>query len=116
VKAVGERESKYVSPDSAQKHNNYQFVNSINRPPLRHSLLIFGSNRFIQIVPKLVVAVIFVFLSASTFAAPPPGIFDEMHAAVQAVMAVQEEVTPALMQQAEMWALQLASMKLTIQR
>jgi hypothetical protein len=101
VKAVGESESKYVSADSAQKHNNYQFVNSINRSPLRYGLLIFGSNRFIQMVPKLAGAVIFVFLSASGFAAPPPAILDEMHAAVQAVMAVQGEVTPALMQQAE---------------
>jgi hypothetical protein len=66
---------------------------------LRHGL-IFGSHRFIQIVPKLV-AIIFGFLSASGFAAPPPGVLDETHAAVQAVMAVQGEVTPALMQQAE---------------
>jgi hypothetical protein len=63
--------------------------------------LIFGSNCFIQIVPKLVIAVIFVVLSANGFAALPPGILDEMHAAVQAVMAVQAEVTPVLMQQAE---------------
>ncbi len=36
-----------------------------------------------------------------TSAAPPPGVLDESHAAVRAVMAVQAEVTPGWMQQAE---------------
>src|SRR6188768_3763745 len=36
-----------------------------------------------------------------TFAAPPPGVLDETHAAVRAVMAVQDEVTSGWMQQSE---------------
>ncbi len=50
---------------------------------------------------KVFVPIVFVLLAVSGFATPAADILDETHAAVQAVMAVQEEVTPGLMQQPE---------------
>jgi hypothetical protein len=41
--------------------------------------------------------IIWIFLCFRVSAAPPAGILDETHAAVQAVMAVQADVTPALL-------------------
>jgi hypothetical protein len=43
----------------------------------------------------------FVFFSLGTFAAPPAGVLNETHAAVQAVMRVQSQVTSDLMRQPE---------------
>ena len=56
-------------------------------------------NRFISSLFKFSAAIVLLFLSVSTFAEPPAGVLDDTHAAVQAVMAVQGEVTPNLMQQ-----------------
>jgi hypothetical protein len=56
-------------------------------------------NRFIGSLFKLPTVIVLLFLSISTFADPPAGILDNTHAAVQAVMAVQGEVTPDLMRQ-----------------
>src|SRR6266571_7212940 len=50
---------------------------------------------------KFFAAIASVLLSISAFAAPPAGVLDETHAAIRAVMAVQGEVTPDLMQQPE---------------
>ena len=50
---------------------------------------------------KSLATIIFVFLPIGAFAAPPAGVLDDTHAAVRAVMAVQGEVTPTLMQQPE---------------
>src|SRR5215467_11748176 len=67
---------------------------------LQHSFM-FSINRFIRIVSKLAVAFVSVFVPLSTWAAAPTGVLDDTHAAVRAVMAVQGEVTPDLMRQAE---------------
>jgi FG-GAP-like repeat len=56
-------------------------------------------NRFIGGLFKLPAVIVPLFLSISAFADPPAGILDDTHAAVQAVMAVQGEVTPDLMRQ-----------------
>jgi len=61
----------------------------------------FPINRFIRLVFKFLATIIFVFLPIGAFAAPPAGVLDDTHAAVRAVMAVQGEVTPTLMQQPE---------------
>jgi hypothetical protein len=58
-------------------------------------------NRFIRAIFKFSAAIVFVFVSISAFADPPTGLLDDTHAAVRAVMAVQSEVTPDLLQQAE---------------
>lgn len=46
-------------------------------------------------------SIIWVCLCVGMSAAPPPGILDETHAAVRAVLAVQGEVTPGLMEKPE---------------
>ena len=56
-------------------------------------------NRFIDSLFKFPAAIVLLFLSVSTFAEPPAGVLDDTHAAVQAVIAVQADVTPGLMQQ-----------------
>ena len=61
----------------------------------------FPINRFIRLVFKFLATIIFVFLPIGAFAAPPAGVLDDTHAAVRAVMAVQGEITPTLMQQPE---------------
>ena len=61
----------------------------------------FSINRFVFPVAKLFAPIVFVLLAVSGFATPAADILDETHAAVQAVKAAQEEVTPALMQQPE---------------
>src|SRR5437899_709294 len=48
-----------------------------------------------------IVGLVFVVLALVTFAGPPAGILDNSHASVQAVIAVQGEVTANLMQQPE---------------
>ncbi len=58
-------------------------------------------NRSIRPLFKFLAAIVCVFLVISAFAAPPAGVLDETHASVRAVMAVQSEVTPGLLQQAE---------------
>jgi hypothetical protein len=58
-------------------------------------------NRFIRSFFKFLAVIVSVFLPVSAFTAPPVGVLDDTHAAVRAVMAVQGEVTPALMQQPE---------------
>ena|SRR5438034_5684711 len=58
-------------------------------------------NRFIGSLFKFPAAIVLLFLSISAFASPPAGVLDDTHAAVRAVMAVQGEVTPDLMQQPE---------------
>ena len=57
--------------------------------------------RFLRVVLLFLATITFVFLSAGAFAAPSPGVLDETHAAVQAVMSVQAEVTSDLMRQPE---------------
>jgi hypothetical protein len=61
----------------------------------------FFINRFIRGLFKFAVAITSILLSLGASASPQPDILDEAHAAVQAVMAVQEEVTPSLMEQSE---------------
>jgi len=61
----------------------------------------FQINRFMRSLSKFFAAIVSVLLSISAFAAPPDGVLDETHAAVRAVVAVQDEVTPDLMQQSE---------------
>ncbi len=56
-------------------------------------------NRFIGELFKFPAAIVLLFLLISAFGGPPAGVLDNTHAAVQAVMAVQGEVTPELMQQ-----------------
>jgi hypothetical protein len=58
-------------------------------------------NRFFRAIFMFLATVTFVFLSPGTFAAPSAGVLDETHAAVQAVMTVQNEVTSDLMRQPE---------------
>jgi hypothetical protein len=57
--------------------------------------------RFLRVVLLFLATITFVFLSPGSFAAPSPGVLDETHAAVQAVMSVQSEVTSDLMRQPE---------------
>ena len=45
--------------------------------------------------------IVFAWLAAGHCVAAPPGVLDENHSAVRAIIAVQDEVTPGLMQQAE---------------
>jgi len=59
------------------------------------------TNRIIHGLLKFAAAITSILLSLGAFASPPPGILDETHAAVRAIMAVQGELTPALMQQPE---------------
>lgn len=61
----------------------------------------FSTNRLIHTVLKFFTVFIVVFVALGAFAAPPAGVLDETHAAIRAVMAVQSEVTPDLMQQPE---------------
>lgn len=61
----------------------------------------FPINRFFRVGLIFATAIAFVFLSLEASAAPPAGVLDETHAAVQAVMSVQGEVTSDLMQQPE---------------
>jgi hypothetical protein len=61
----------------------------------------FSINRFFRGVFIFLAAIAFVFVSLGASAAPPAGVLDETHAAVQAVMSVQSEVTSDLMRQPE---------------
>src|SRR5207247_8893696 len=58
-------------------------------------------NRFMRTALKFFTVIIFAFIALGAFAAPPAGVLDDTHAAVRAVMAVQGEITPTLMQQPE---------------
>ena len=58
--------------------------------PLRHLRTLF-------------VAIAVVFIASTAFANPAVDVLDTTHAAVEAVMAAQDEVTPALMQHSEIW-------------
>jgi Trypsin len=64
-------------------------------------LLMFLINRFFRVVLIFLAAIAFVSLSLGASAAPPAGVLDETHAAVQAVISVQGQVTSDLMQQPE---------------
>ena len=66
-------------------------------------------NRSMGSLFKFPAAIVLLFLAISAFAGPPAGVLDDTHAAVQAVMAVQSEVTPDLMRRPEIWELRLAS-------
>jgi hypothetical protein len=61
----------------------------------------FSINRFFRVLLTFLAAIAFVFISLGASAAPPAGVLDETHAAVQAVMSVQSEVTSDLMRQPE---------------
>jgi hypothetical protein len=61
----------------------------------------FSINRFFRVVLIFLSAIAFVFLSLEASAAPPAGVLDQTHPAVQAVMSVQGEVTSDLMRQRE---------------
>jgi len=52
---------------------------------------------------SLFVAIGVVFVASTAFANPAVDVLDTTHAAVEAVMAAQDEVTPALMQHSEIW-------------
>src|SRR5438093_6111850 len=67
---------------------------------LNYSIM-FPINRSSALYSNSLATIIFVFLPIGAFAAPPAGVLDDTHAAVRAVMAVQGEVTSALMQQPE---------------
>src|SRR5881275_2925915 len=67
---------------------------------LNYSIM-FPINRSSALYSNSLATIIFVFLPIGAFAAPPAGVLDDTHAAVRAVMAVQGEVTPTLMQQPE---------------
>jgi hypothetical protein len=57
-------------------------------------------NRFFRVALMFLATIAF-FVSPGLFAAPPAGVLNETHAAVQAVMAVQSQVTSDLMRQPE---------------
>jgi FG-GAP-like repeat len=57
--------------------------------------------RLLHTLFKFLAAIVSVFLLISVFAFAPVGLLNDTHAAVRAVMAVQGEVTPALMRQPE---------------
>src|SRR6266513_1382565 len=61
----------------------------------------FPIKRFIRSFFKFLAVIVSVFLPISAFSAPPASVLDETHASVRAVMAVQREVTPDLLEQAE---------------
>src|SRR5438045_2029658 len=61
----------------------------------------FQINRFIRSLFKFLATIVSVLLPAGAFAALPAGVLDDTHAAVRAVMTVQSEITPDLMQQPE---------------
>ena len=61
----------------------------------------FQINRFIRSLFKFLATIVFVLLPLGAFAASPAGVLDDTHAAVRAVMVVQAENTPRLMQQPE---------------
>src|SRR5438034_2299142 len=63
--------------------------------------IMFPINRSIRPLFKFLAAIVCVFLVISAPAAPPAGLLDETHASVRAVMAVQSEVTPGLLQPAD---------------
>src|SRR5205814_5455449 len=71
------------------------------QPPNSQLFAMFSTNRLIQTALKFFTIFIFVFVALGAFAAPPTGVLDETHAAIRAVMAVQSEVTPDLLQQPE---------------
>ena len=56
---------------------------------------------FCRCVGKFLTAAAFVSASISAYANPAADVLDETHAAVRAVISVQDEVTPSLMQQPE---------------
>jgi hypothetical protein len=58
-------------------------------------------NRFFRVVLMSLTAIALVCFSLGASAAPPAGVLDETHAAVQAVMRVQAEITSDLMRQPE---------------
>jgi hypothetical protein len=58
-------------------------------------------NRFLRVVFVFLASTAFVLLSLGASAAPPAGVLDETHVAVQAVMSVQSEVTSDLMRHPE---------------
>ena len=61
----------------------------------------FAISRFFRVVLIFLSAIAFVFLSLGASAAPPAGVLDQTHPAVQAALSVQGEVTSDLMQQPE---------------
>ncbi|HEV2805640.1 MAG TPA: hypothetical protein VGW57_12005 [Chthoniobacterales bacterium] len=56
--------------------------------------------QFLRALVALTAGVLSGFVSLSAFAAPPPGVLDETHASVRAVMAAQKEVTADWMRDA----------------
>jgi hypothetical protein len=50
---------------------------------------------------NLFAAIVFVFFATSGFANPSADVLDETHPAIQALMVIQEDVTPELMKQPE---------------
>jgi len=58
-------------------------------------------NRYFRVVLIVLALIAVVFVAASAPAAPSTGVLDQTHAAVQAVMSVQDEVTSDLMVQPE---------------
>src|SRR5215212_6154347 len=59
------------------------------------------TRQFLRALVALSAGVVSGFISLTAFAAPPPGVLDETHASIRAVMAVQNEVTTDWMRQAE---------------
>jgi hypothetical protein len=61
----------------------------------------FPITRLVRPLAKFLAAMAFVSIAISGFANPAADVLDETHAAVRAVMAVQDEITPDLMLQPE---------------
>ena len=87
----------------AQSHSLFRLQSTRRHaiPSRQPTPFMFSINRFFRVVFIFLSAIAFVFLSLGASAAPPAGVLDETHAAVQAVMSVQGEVTSDLMRQPE---------------
>ena len=83
---------------------DFSGLQSTRRPPIssrKPTPSMFAINRFFRVVLILLSAIAFVFVSLEASAAPPAGVLDQTHPAVQAVISVQGEVTSDLMRQPE---------------
>ena len=61
----------------------------------------FSLTQNVHCLAKFFAAIVFVFFATSGFANPSADVLDETHPAVQALMVIQEDVTPELMKQPE---------------
>src|SRR5438874_11538607 len=61
----------------------------------------FSLTQNVHCLAKFFAAIVFVFFATSGFANPSADVLDQTHPAVQALMVIQEDVTPELMKQPE---------------